>query len=64
MEKLKMRLFSDCYFYYNTYSKANSEDSKNEYWLKWKALYELIEAAELIEEYNELKNVLDSYSNK
>lgn len=64
MEKLKMRLLSDCYFYYNSYSRATSEDSKNEYWLKWKALYEVIEAAGLTEEYNELKNILDSYSNK
>lgn len=64
MEKLKMRLFSDCYFYYNSYSRAINEDSKNEYWLKWKALYEVIEAAGLTEGYNELKNILDSYSNK
>lgn len=64
MEKLKMRIFSDCYFYYYGYSIATSEDSKNEYWMKWKALYEVIEATGLTEEYDELKNILDNYSNK
>lgn len=55
MDKLKMRLFSDCLFYYR-YWKSADEDSEDHYWLKWKALYDLIEAAELVEEYNEFKN--------
>lgn len=61
MDKLKMRLFSDCFFYYQRYSTSTHEYSKNEYWLKWKALYELIEETGLVEEY---KSVLESYSNK
>lgn len=61
MEKLKMRLFSDCFFYYKRYWTSNCECSKNEYFLKWKALYELIEETGLIEEY---KAFLESCSNK
>lgn len=64
MDKLKVRLFSDCYYYYNRYSISTFEDCKNEYWLKWKALYELIEETGLVEEYYEMENIFNSFSDK
>lgn len=64
MDKLKMRLFSDCDFYFQRYWNSTCKYSKNKYFLKWKALYELIEAADLMKEYYELQNILDSYSKK